>query len=130
YWLKGNVSEGPLNARLTLESWTALNRGDYEQAIAKADECIRIYVAAANELQTQLQNVQAPQPDPGRPQNDEEKNSILRRGPLNDVATAFFIKGRAAEALGRRDLAIQAYQSALKYSYARCWDPKGWFWSP
>jgi hypothetical protein len=61
---------------------------------------------------------------------DAEKNTIFSRGLLNDVTTCFLIKGRSAENLGRKDAAKQAYVSVTKYKHARCWDPKGWFWSP
>jgi hypothetical protein len=56
---------------------------------------------------------------------------------LNDVATAYFIKGRSAEYLYEKtkdkkykSLAEEAYQAACVLKYGRCWDPQGWFWSP
>jgi hypothetical protein len=59
------------------------------------------------------------------------------RWAVNDVATAYFVKGRAAEYLLKKQknqkykqIAQEAYQSAMKFTYARCWDPQGWFWSP
>jgi hypothetical protein len=30
----------------------------------------------------------------------------------------------------RIDEAKAAYEGAITLPYARCWDPKGWFWSP
>jgi len=62
--------------------------------------------------------------------SDAEKNTIFSRGLLNDVATCFLIKGRSAENLRRKDAAKHAYAAATKYKHARCWDLKGWFWSP
>jgi hypothetical protein len=70
--------------------------------------------------------------------SDAERKEILARGVLNDVATALWIKGRAAEYLAavpgpQRDtylrLAKQTYQRCL-FAHARTWDPKGWFWDP
>ncbi len=61
--------------------------------------------------------------------NDEEKKRIDSHGLLNDVGACYFIKGQAAEKLGRKDEAKQAYGEAKKLTYARVWDPKGWYWS-
>jgi hypothetical protein len=71
--------------------------------------------------------------------SDAEKNKIFQRGILNDVATAYFIKGRSMEYLFRKGGAEmtrhkadaeRAYRQACEVSHGRTWDPKGWFWSP
>jgi hypothetical protein len=62
--------------------------------------------------------------------SDDMKQKIFENGLLNDVATCWFIRGRSAEESGDRISAIRAYQEATKLTYGRCWDPKGWFWSP
>lgn len=60
-----------------------------------------------------------------------EKEEILKRGPLNDVGTAYWIKGQAEEKLGKSDEAKQAYQEASRYMHARCYSPdEDQFWSP
>jgi tetratricopeptide (TPR) repeat protein len=119
----------PLNVQLTNQAWDAFNKGDYERAITYAEKCITEFLGAAGRKQLQLVNDKAPLPPTGSV-SKEEKKSIFANGLLNDVATCFYIKGRSAEALGHKDEAIKAYQAAAKYTYARCWDPKGWFWSP
>jgi hypothetical protein len=59
-----------------------------------------------------------------------EKDEILKRGPLNDVDTVFWIKGQAADKLGMNDDAKRAYQAAVKYT-ARCHDASyDGFWEP
>lgn len=62
--------------------------------------------------------------------SDQDKQKIFANGLLNDVATCYFIKGKAAEKLVRKDDAKRAYEEAKKLTYARAWDPQGWFWSP
>lgn len=125
-------SNGPqaLNVELTTAGWTAFNKGDFVGAIANAEKCIGEFRGAADRKQAELEKAKVAPPPTGAVSSDEERKTIFARGLLNDVATCFFIKGRSAENLGRKDQARQAYESASKYTYARCWDPKGWFWSP
>jgi hypothetical protein len=119
----------PPNARLTKEAWDAFNKGEWRTAIRKAEECIDRFQDQADDQQKQLETDHVTVPNGVVPK--EEKEEILRRGPLNDVATCFFIKGQAAEKLGQNGEAKQAYEAAAKYTYARCFDPS-WngFWSP
>ena len=119
----------PLNVRLTSQAWDGYNKADYEIAIAKADECIEEFRGAADREQTQLEKDRVPLPPKGSV-SEQEKKVIFARGLLNDVATCFYVKGRSAEKLGRKEEAKQAYLAASKYTYARTWDPNGWFWSP
>lgn len=119
----------PLNVQLTTQAWDAFNRGDYERAIGYADQCINEFRGAADREQEQLEKKQTPKPPNGKV-SDKEKQIIWGRGLLNDVGTCFYIKGRSLENLGRKNDARNAYQSAAKYTYARCWDPNGWFWDP
>jgi hypothetical protein len=62
--------------------------------------------------------------------SDDVKQRIFKNGLLNDVATCLFIKGRSAEAMGDKTLAIRSYQAVQKLDCGRAWDPNGWFWSP
>ena len=120
--------EKSLNAQFTTEAWDAFNKGDYQNAIIYADKCIDEYRPNADREETQLENSRAPIPPKGRA-TGAEKNAIWARALLNDVATCYYIKGRSFENLGQKDKAA-AYKAASKYIYGRCWDPKGWFWSP
>jgi len=124
-----NVPELPMNARLTVQAWTAFNAGRWEEAIARADECTSRFSQAAEATQTKLAQQSVPPPPVG-PVPDDLRRTIASRGPLNDVATCWFMRGRASETLGRTSVAVQAYQTALRFPHARCWDPNGWFWSP
>jgi len=119
----------PMNVALTTAAWDAFNAKDYSKAIAKAQECIDEFRGSADREQAELEKQKVPLPPKGKV-TDAEKQAILVRGLLNDVATCYFIIGSSAEYLGRIDLAREAYGRAAKYTYARTWDPGGWFWSP
>lgn len=119
----------PLNAELTNSAWEAFNKGNFEQAISAARKCINKFKGGADREQNELESSKSSLPPKGSV-SEEIKKVIWARGLLNDVATCYFIKGRSAENLGRIDEARQSYQEASKYTYARCWDPKGWFWAP
>lgn len=119
----------PSNARLTKEAWDAFNDKDWQVAIKKADECIEQFKDQADDMQAQLEKSHATVPDGSV--SRQEKDEILKRGPLNDVGTAYWIKGQAEEKLDRNDDAKQAYQEASKYTYARCYDDSyDGFWPP
>lgn len=117
-------------------AWTAFNNKKYEEAIQFADKCIDEFGKIADKKQKALEDDKVPEPPDEI--NDAEKNRIFKQGLLNDVGTAYFIKGRSAEFLYRqggdksaeyKKLTEETY-TACKYKHARTWDPKGWFWSP
>ena len=120
----------PQNAELTTKAWAAFNGGRYPQAIQRARLCIGAFAGAAERTQAQLLRAHAPEPVEGRPGSETERRRILERGPLNDVATCWWIVGQSEEKLGNVPRACEAYASAGQLTYGRCWDPKGWFWSP
>ena len=120
------------------DAWEAFNGNDYLAAIRFADRCIDDFGQAAGRMQSSLLADGRPEPGTGAV-SDAERNGIFQRGLLNDVATAYFIKGRSAEylfqarssdAAERRAEAEMAYGQACEVSYGRTWDPRGWFWSP
>lgn len=118
-----------LNTVLTSQAWEAYNRGDYKAAIESADRCINEFLGRAMREQEELEAKNTPLPPIGAV-SDQERQVIFARGLLNDVATCLYIRGRSLEAEGKREEAGKVYERAAKYTYARCWDPKGWFWSP
>lgn len=126
---RGTQTPLPLNAELTNAAWEAFNKGNFEEAISSAQKCIAEFKGSADREQKELESAKAPLPQKGSVP-EEIKKVIWARGLLNDVATSYYIKGRSAESLGRIEEAKQSYKEATKYTYARCWDPKGWFWSP
>ncbi len=134
--LCGQVTKN--SQQLTTEAWKAFNNADFKGAISKAEECIRNFKDDADDKQEELRKNNTPEP-PTDEFSPTERETILKRGPLNDVATSFFIIGQSEEELYRRgkdkdpqlnEKAKQAYKEACKYTYARAWDPGGFFWSP
>jgi hypothetical protein len=106
-------------------AWAALDKGDFQEALAQADKCIEQFQDAAVELQATLADEQIPV----GAVSEATQKKIFANGVLNDVATAHFIRGAAAKALGQKETAIEAYRAALKLPQARCWD-RAFFWSP
>jgi hypothetical protein len=119
----------PLNVQLTNAAWAAFNKGAHAEAIVAADRCVTEFLGVADREQARLAADKVPSPPVGAV-SAAVKATILARGPLNDVATCYWIKGRAAEANGQTAAAREAYLAASKYTYARTWDPQGWFWDP
>jgi hypothetical protein len=118
----------PLNSKLTTQAWDAFNRSDFNAAISAADECVSRFRSSAERQESALQNESPP---PVGKTSDEQKNALLARGVLNDVATCFFIRGESASKLGRTTEAMDAYTAAGRYPHARVFDPRGnFFWSP
>ena len=119
------------------QAWQDFKGNDYEAAIKSADACIDQFGRQADRDEAKLAKDGVPRPPTGAVE-DAEKHRIFIQGVLNDVGTAYFIKGRSAEFLyakGKKreqykNTAVEAYKSACKYKYARTWDPQGWFWSP
>jgi hypothetical protein len=119
------------------KAWAAFNQSDHLAAMAAADECIEEFSSRAAKEQSALQSAKEKEPPTGAVDNATDKKKIFERWAINDVSTAYFVKGRSAEFLYRqqkkekmRQVASDAYQAAAKLSFGRCWDPQGWFWSP
>lgn len=123
--------------RCLTDAWRGFNGQDYEAAIEASGRCIDQFGKAADREEAKLKD--SPLPSPGRPKDLAAQQAIMELGLLNDVATAWFIKGRSAEYLyakggpksqSFKDTATSAYEAACRYKHALTWDPKGWFWSP
>ena len=118
------------------QAWKAFNDGDNVGAIAAADKCIDDFGPKAEKEQKALAANSAPLPPTGAVDNPAERTVVFSRWAVNDISAAYYVKGRAAEHLYRagqkkyKAIAEQAYQGAIRLSYGRVWDPKGWFWSP
>ena len=117
--------------------WKAYNSHRYELAIQYCNSCIENSSASALKKQHKLDSLKIV-PENGAVDNDKKKE-IFNNGLLNDVATIYFLKGRSAEFLYKQDknnnikykeIANEAYKETCKYSKGRCWDVRGWFWSP
>ncbi len=116
----------PLHEAQILAAWEAWERQDYAQAIKHADECIEAFAGTAKRRQAELDGAEIPV----GVVKPADRAAIFANGPLNDCATAYYIQGRAAFKLGKRDLGVQSLALATKFPAARTWDPGGWFWSP
>jgi hypothetical protein len=112
-------------------AWDAFNAPTprYSEAIRDADRCIDDYAITGRKMEGDLEAKAAPIPPTGAVA-PEQKKEILSRGPLNDVAACYFIRGRSSQKLDRTQEAVAAYTAGCKLKYARVWDPKGWFWAP
>jgi hypothetical protein len=122
-------AETPRNVELTNAAWDAFKHHKYEDAIAAAERCVQRFKKEADQTQSALEQKKAKAQPTGKV-SAEQKKAIFDQGVLNDVATCYWIKGRSAQLLKRNDEAKEAYNATIKYSYARSWDPRGWFWSP
>jgi len=122
-------ADQPRNVELTNAAWTPYRNGDFAAAMTAADRCVRRFKDEADKAQEELHKKHAPNPPTGKV-TAEQKKAIFDQGVLNDVATCYWIKGSSAQKLHRDAEAKDAYTAATKYTYARAWDPKGWFWSP
>jgi len=120
------------------DAWQRLNKGQYEAAIRFAEACIVAFREEALREQHRLEKDKAPIPPTGSV-GEAEKKKALKRDLLNDVATAYWIRVRAAEYLflqaGKnshryKTTAKESYQEACRFYYGRTWDPKGFFWPP
>src|SRR6185295_7506187 len=118
-------AEEPCLAR----AWKALNAELYLEAIRAADKCIHDFHGDADRAEAKLQKDGVPEPPTG-PVSDADKSKIFKQGLLNDVGTAYFVKGGAAEALagkrqGRnrayRKMATDSYRACCRYKHARTW---------
>ncbi len=118
------------------QAFKALDDGNNVGAIAAADRCIDDFGPKAEKEQIAMAAASVPLPPTGAVDSPAERSVIFGRWAVNDVAAAYFVKGRATERLYRagqrkyRVIAEQAYQGAIRLSYGRVWDPKGSFWSP
>jgi hypothetical protein len=145
-YARGEDKQQPLNARLTSEAWESLTAGDHASTIKKVGECIKEFYRDAENMQKDLKAQNVPLPPTGHVDDAAKKKEILSRGPLNDVATCYFIQGKTylkmaesspAEKDKREKMAKakQAFEAAGRFTYARTYDPNGdpnndFFWDP
>jgi len=106
----------PDSASLVAQAWKLLDAKNYAEAEEFAQEAIERYSNEAKEQQGSLTSF-AP----------EGKES--QYWALNDVATAYFILGKAYAAQNKTAKAKEQFNKIISdYGYAQCWDPRGWYW--
>lgn len=102
------------------QAWRALRDGNTKDVIGYTDKVAELYASKAKEMQDSLTEYPW-----------ESKDQIFTYWALNDVATAYFIKGEVLRKEEKNEEAKIAYQKVVDdYFYGQCWDPQGWFWKP
>lgn len=103
---------------LTVNAWGCLDKKDYVGIEIYTRKCIELYEEEAIKQQTSMTDYLP-------------KEQAFNPWALNDVGTCYFILGEALLAQGRYKEAKEAYSKIIdKFSFAQCWDPRGWFWKP
>ena len=101
---------------LTTKAWEVLGKDDHKGVELYTKKCIELYEAEAKKQQASLTEF-AP------------KVKAFDNWALNDVATCYFILGESLMAQKRFPEAKAAFDRVVNdFSFAQCWDPKGWFW--
>lgn len=118
--------------KFTLSAWDAFEKSDYRKAIVHSERCIKEFEVVAVEMQARLTRMKVRFPTGAVPDqvSDDMKKKIFANGLLNDVATCMFIRADSLRRLGNEAAARKAFVDVKKFGLARCWDPRGWFWSP
>jgi len=131
--------QGSNSPELIAKTWAALGTNDANMALACAETIIANYSADADAQQAERMVVPA-----GKTENtctsavptDGKNAGVVKEfngkyWALDDVATAWFLRGEALMKLGKTADAITSYQAVLnKYACAYAWDPKNfWFWN-
>ncbi|XHR27261.1 MAG: beta-glucanase precursor [Chthoniobacteraceae bacterium] len=109
------------SSTLTTKAWQALDGKRYEEVAGYTGKCIEMFKAKAVEMQKALT----------APPATDDKAKVFANWALNDVGTCYFILGKSLEAQGKPKDAVEAYKFVSEnLQYAKCYDTKGWFWSP
>ncbi len=108
------------SSALVSKAWKALGDKDLDDVLAYVNKVIELYADQAKTMQGSLTEYPW-----------ESKEKIFSYWALNDVGTAFYVKGEALKNSGQMEEASEAYRQLVEdYFYAQCWDPQGWFWKP
>ena len=119
-------SEIPIKPGELDKVWKAFDAKDYSSAIKLSQEIIDKWESAA--LKQQLGISQEPVLGSV---SEADKQIVLANWALNDVGTAYFIKGSALQNQGSLAEAKEAYEKAQALVSARTWDPdQQIFWAP
>jgi tetratricopeptide (TPR) repeat protein len=103
---------------VTTKAWKALHDKNWDDAVTHADKALRKWGGKAEKQNSGLT---------AYPDKDEAKGYAN----LNEVGTCLWIKGEALRQKGDTAGALKAYNTLIeKYTYAQCWDKKGWYWQP
>ncbi|MDP3143213.1 MAG: tetratricopeptide repeat protein [Candidatus Omnitrophota bacterium] len=105
---------------LTGKAWGALGKGNLDEVLIYTNKCLDLYAGKAKEMQVSLKEYPW-----------KSKEEIFSYWALNDVGTCLFIQGEAYKRANKTLEAQKAFNRIIaEFSYAQCWDSKGWFWKP
>ena len=113
------------SSALIQEAWKALDEGRYADAIDFAQQCIDHYEDEAIQQQADLTSEV-----PLESGNKATGEAIFANWALNDVATAYFIQGRALSRLEDTVNARLAFEETFGFPDARALGQDGSLWSP
>lgn len=103
---------------LTTKAWDSLGKKDYQGVDVYTKKCLQLYEEEAQKMQKELTDYAS-------------KDKAFNYWALNDVGTCYFILGESLAEQKKFQEALEAYKVVMEeFSYAQCWDPKGWFWKP
>lgn len=107
---------------LATKAWQALNQNDLDAVLAYTNKCVSMFQDKAKEMQATLS---------AKNEFPWKKEEVFSYWALNDVGTCLFIQGEAYRKVGNPVEAKRAFDRVVEeFSFAQCWDPKGWFWKP
>lgn len=113
------------SATLATKAWKAMDQMDIEAVLAFTNKCISLYSKEAKKMQAALTEYPKSSTEGGTDQ------AVFDLWALNDVGTCYYIQGEVYRKAKMVEEAKEAYNVLInEYSYAQCWDAKGWFWKP
>jgi tetratricopeptide (TPR) repeat protein len=103
------------------KAWAAKEAADDATVMVYTGKIIEVYTPQAISMQKSLTEPLPP----------ADKEKVFSMWALNDVGTAYFLKGQSLEKMGKPKEAVEAYKFLTEnLPFAQCWDTKGWFWKP
>ncbi|MCK5706036.1 MAG: tetratricopeptide repeat protein [Candidatus Aureabacteria bacterium] len=107
------------SVNLTTNAWKALENNDMNKLKIYTNKCISLYEKKAKEQQRSLLTTSS--------LKEESPHAFWA---LNDVAACYFILAKNLYNQGEFKEAKNAFSKIImNFPDAKCWDPRGWFWS-
>ena len=103
----------------------------YGKSIRYARECVDKFGGEAEQIQQQHESERIELPPIAGVIDKARRETIGKRGVLNDVATCWWVIGQSEHHLGHKEKSLAAYYSLSRLTYARCFTADGTsIWSP